>query len=307
MAIYDSFSKRMKHLRDHGKPEVYQSTKLPSLFRRQLLHIWRDSIGECYSHGDVNPVWLKVHNTLAREKGVAVLGTAGKNAAQQCAEYLLNGSTEEALDTIELTFQYINGTVRYWRDYERERWDIRQAADDAIDELNQRFREHRIGYQFVGGELIRVDSQFVHAEVVKPALHILHEVDFRGPSEEFLKAHEHYRHGRAKEAIAEALKAFESTMMAICDAHKWTYPPGATARPLLEILFNNGLIPAELQSHFTALRSTLEAGLPTVRNKKGGHGQGAVPVGVPDYLAAYALHLAGTNILFMVQAHKALP
>jgi hypothetical protein len=62
-----------------------------------------------------------------------------------------------------------------------------------------------------------------------------------------------------------------------------------------------------MQSHFTALRSTLESGLPTVRNRggRGGHGQGSDVVDVPDYLAAYCLHLAATNIVLLIEAHNA--
>jgi hypothetical protein len=85
------------------------------------------------------------------------------------------------------------------------------------------------------------------------------------------------------------------------------HAPSATAKALLEILFNQELIPAALQSHFTALRTTLEAGLPTVRNRTSGHGQGTEPVAIPDYLAAYALHLAAANIVMLIQAHKNLP
>ena len=62
-----------------------------------------------------------------------------------------------------------------------------------------------------------------------------------------------------------------------------------------------------MQNHFNALRTTLEAGLPTVRNKSSsGHGQGKETVAIPDYIAAYALHLAAANIVMLVQAHRAM-
>jgi hypothetical protein len=48
----------------------------------------------------------------------------------------------------------------------------------------------------------------------------------------------------------------------------------------------------------------LEGGLPTVRNKNAGHGQGPTPVSVPDYLVAYALHMAAANIVLLIQAHR---
>ena len=156
------------------------------------------------------------------------------------------------------------------------------------------------------GELVRVDSQFIHAEAVKPALALLHECGFDGPVEEFMRGFEHYRHGRNKEAVADALKSFESTMKAICKARRWSCPSNATAKPLIDIMFQNKLIPSDLESHFAGLRAAMESGLPTISNRTSRHGQGPEPVSLPPHIAAYALHLVAANIVLLVQAHKAL-
>jgi hypothetical protein len=93
----------------------------------------------------------------------------------------------------------IDGVTRTW-DYQAS-----ERADAAIAELNARFQEHGVGYAFEGGEIIRVDSQLLHAEAVKPALILLGAPEHAGAQAEFLTAHEHYRHGREKEALAKAL------------------------------------------------------------------------------------------------------
>jgi hypothetical protein len=54
-----------------------------------------------------------------------------------------------------------------------------------------------------------------------------------------------------------------------------------------------------------SIRSLLESGLPSVRNKLGGHGQGTEPVDAPEYFARYALNLAATSILFVAEADQA--
>jgi hypothetical protein len=182
---------------------------------------------------------------------------------------------------------------------------ITQTPDDAIAELNRRFREPGVGYQYVGGDIIRVDSHFLHAEAVKPALALLNAARFTGPADEFMRAFEHHRKGENKDAIADALNAFESTIKAICDARKWTYGPKDTAKPLMDILFKNGLVPSELESHFAGLRSAMESGLPTLANRTSRHGQGATPVEVPPHFTAYGLHLVASNIVFLVECHKA--
>ncbi|MDT5270649.1 MAG: hypothetical protein QOH49_2835, partial [Acidobacteriota bacterium] len=108
-------------------------------------------------------------------------------------------------------------------------------------------------------------------------------------------------------SLNECLKAFESTMKVICHKRGWAYNQNDTAKKLIETCFVNGLVPGYLQSQFTALKSVLESGIPTVRNKLGGHGQGAQPAAVPSYLASYTLHLTATTILLLVQAEKELP
>jgi len=180
---------------------------------------------------------------------------------------------------------------------------------DAVEILNRRFREHDLGYEYVAkpspGTIIRIDSQFVHAEMIEPAIASLYSAGFDGPLDEFMAAHKSYRHGDNKAAMNEALKAFESTMKAICDAKGWQYPDHATAQPLIAALFLNGLLPSDLQSYFGGIRSVLESGVPTARNRRSAHGQGAEVTNVPDHLAAFTLHLTASNIVFLMESYRA--
>ncbi len=311
MGMYETFTKRIKRLAQAGQPDVYQYDDLPRAFRVQVAHIWQDSIGRytvrVRSIGRYDePHWELVSNTLARELGVFGLGNPSIYPSAQCQEFLLTADTSGTLDIIQLSFQVIDTVMRDASFTIRQEAEVAQTADEAIEELNHRFREHGLGYQFTGGELMRVDSQYLHAEAVKPALSLLKVAGFQGASEEFLEAHEHYRKGEYADAIADALKAFESTMKAICDSHGWSYPAGATAKTLVNSVLNNELVPRFMETHLSGLRNTLEAGLPVVRNKLGGHGQGKDPKKVHDYFAGYALHLAATNIVFLVEAHNAV-
>ena len=128
---------------------------------------------------------------------------------------------------------------------------------------------------------------------------------YKGANEEFLNAHEHYRERRYKECLNECLKAFESCLKTICQKRGWTYEnKKANAKDLIQIVFDNGVIPSFMQSHFSALKSALESGLPTVRNRQSGHGQGSTQIIVPEYIAAYALHLTASNILLLAKADE---
>lgn len=315
MAVLDLYSKRKKREERAGVADVYKYDELPQPFRVQVAHIWRSAIGTYVVPGYVgsgrsplsNKTWELIHDAIARESGVFELGRdTDDDISRRCVEHLMEASAEAALDIIEMSFGVIDAFSRRFSEYDRRESAMTQTADDAIAELNTRFREHSLGYQYQAGQIQRIDSEYVHAEAVKPALKLLSEAGFTGVQDEFLRAHEHYRHGRNKEAIADALKAFESTMKTICDKRGWRRDPNATAAALIRIVFDNNLVPVYLLNHFQSLQSLLSAGLPTLRNRVSGHGQGAEVVEAEGHLVAYALHLAASNIVFLVERHKAL-
>jgi hypothetical protein len=312
MPIFDLFSKRQKILRGEV-PDVYIYDEIPKELRVQIIHIWSDAFGEpslaMSSQGAdyIRQAYDAIENVLVREFGVFSLSkTSSRDYRAPLRSLLLSTEeVEEVSDVIELSFQCIDTLVREHNYQMSVKPPLK--PDEAIEELNQRFREHGVGYQYESGELVRIDSELIHTEVVKPALRFLSENEYQGANEEYRVAHEHYRHQRYKECLNECLKAFESTMKTICDKRGWGYSPTDTASKLIDVCFNNGLIPSFLQSEFTSLGSSLKAGVPTVRNKMGGHGQGSTPTAVPSYLASYLLHLTATNILLLVEAEKELP
>jgi hypothetical protein len=301
VAIYDLFSKRQKRLRG-DLPDVLVYDALPRTLRIQILTILVEALGDGSTEGF--DVWGSVSRALAREYGEFELrgGLEGWYAVRTF--FMETSDTERALDLVEMAYRLIDSMGR--DELFHRRVDPELDPDTAISELNARFREHGVGYQLENGDVIRVDSTLLHAEVVKPALQLLQDPLYAGANTEFLNAYEHYRHGRNEEALTECLKAFESVMKAICVKRGWAYDEKDTAKKLLEILFQNGLVPAYLQAEFTSLRANLESGVPTVRNKQGGHGRGTKARVVPDYLVSFLLHLTASNILLLVNAEKAL-
>lgn len=328
MPIFDLFSKRKKHIENINEPEVYQYDELPSFFRRQVVYLWHAAIGvykldwkislppgnrELHTIPKANyDLWKEIHNILATEiEKFEPSSEDPQHPYLKCEKFFLAEDTpiDHLLDLIELTFLAIDKIVRaeLEKPSNHRELKISQSPDDAINNLNHRFRKHGIGYQFEGGQIIRVDSKFIHAEVVVPALGLLSDSNFAGPEQEFCSAHEHYRRQEYKDAIVDALNSFESTIKSICDVRGWSYSKTATAKDLINVILTNQLIPQYLENHFFGLRQVLEAGVPTVRNKTSGHGQGAIPTNVPEYLASYVLHLTASNIVMLVEAHKALP
>lgn len=310
MAIIDLFSKRQKRLRG-DVPDVYTYDDIPNPLRVQIVHIWTDTLGNGnqWYEGQVRHAYELIVNTLCREYGVFKLPGAKDYGDREYINELANfflqtDDVEKALDTIELSFRIIDRSTREWSYLNRH--SASEIADKAISELNGRFKEHGVGFQFIDGEIIRVDSELIHSEAVKPALRLLNNKNYSGAQQEFLSAYEHYRHNKNKEALNDCLKSFESTMKAICDKRKWQYQPNATAKTLIQICFDNDLVPSFWQQQLSSLRSMLESSIPTGRNKLSGHGQGSSPAVVPDYLTAYMLHMTASTLVFLVTAEEEL-
>jgi hypothetical protein len=302
---YEIFSKRQKLGR--GEPDVFQYESIPSALRVQVIHIWGDTLG----HSDPRytnrseQIYELIHNHLCREYGCFQLGNDPYQTTENKLRLFLGRcSTGEALDVIELSFRCITNLSSD----PNERYALNSAmtAEVAIAELNERFREHGVGYQFESGIIVRVDSHFLHSQAVKPALQLLASKHYAGANQEFLKAFGHYRKGDAKECLNECLKAFESTMKAICTKRKWAFNSTDTAKTLIDVCVREGLFPAAILSHITGFRSALESGIPTVRNRMSAHGQGSAIVDVPLYYASYMLHLTATTIQLLAEAEMAL-
>lgn len=85
---------------------------------------------------------------------------------------------DKTLDVIEvicLGISRIAAEPSYLR-----RPNAKQIAQNGIQEINARFREHSVGYEFSDSHIMRVDSQLIHREVVVPALRLLNQPRYLG-------------------------------------------------------------------------------------------------------------------------------
>jgi len=308
MAIHDIFSKRQKRLRGEV-PDVYIYDIFPPTLKTQIIFILKDVLGQTtdYYGNRARSVYAEIIDILCREWGVHELYHRASNLHEHSQIFQalnIEQDPERCLDIVELCFVSANEEARSSNYAGKNNPD--EHVDSCIADLNSRFREHGLGFEFVNNEIIRIDSQFIHAEVVKPAIHFLSCEGFEGPQEEFFDAHSCYRHGSYKDAINCALKSFESTMKVICDKRKWPYKKTDTAKKLITICMDKGLFPTYYQSHFSALTNLLEGGVPAIRNNEGGHGQGSTPKVVDLHIASYTLHMTASAIVLLVKSHEDL-
>ena len=269
MAIFELYSTKKR--KNNGEmPDVYQYEDIPQKLRVQIVHIVKETIGMNPSYGresNSDSVYRQIHEILCKEYGVFSLAKRSNisNFDSVYNHFLDSDNIDECLDVIELTFKFIDIYIRE-KQYQFSRDEnTTQTAEDAVIELNQRFKDEGVGYEFTSGEIIKIDSQFIHSEIVKPALSILQGDDFfKGARSEFLAAHTHYRSQRYKEALVDCLKSFESLMKAICEKHDWEFGKNDTAKKLINVCLTKGLVPSYMQEQFSQFRALLESGVPTV-------------------------------------------
>lgn len=302
MTLPNLFSRRK---RNATKPsEVYVYDEMPQKLRVQIAHILNEAIPDDYNRNGRN-LFESICRILRKEFGVFILAKKSTvDPREEFVNWLLSEEDiEKIIDGIEVSFRLID---KYVRENQYHFRDSESTPDEAIAELNARLLEAGVGYQYADGMILRADSQLMHAEVVVPVLQLLSDPRFSAVDEEFREAHAHFREGDHETCLVDCSKAFESCLKVIGTERGWPIQPTDSASKLLGAAFSTGFIPGYLQAEFTALKSLLESGVPTLRNKQGGHGAGTSPRVVPQELAAFQLHQTAAVLLFLVSHHRAL-
>jgi hypothetical protein len=305
MAVYDLYSKRQK--RQLGEIEIYTYDPIPQKLRVQILAIIEDVLGTDKREGYAKSIYTILKKTLCREYGFLELIESKYELTdkEQIAEFLLNHSTtEQFIDLVDLTFNVINNNIKSDYEYYTFMTTSSLNPEEAIEELNIRFRENGIGFYFDGTTCIKIDSTYIHSEITLNTLNLLSNPKFKGANQEYLNAHLHYREGRNKECLTDCLKAFESTLKIICLEKEWKFDKKDTSKNLINICFENEVIPRYTQEQFESLQKLLISGIPTIRNNVSGHGQGQIPQNVDDQITRYGLNLVGANIIFLIEQSK---
>jgi AbiJ N-terminal domain 4 len=222
--VYETYSERKRRTEKAGQPDVYTYHQIPEKRRNQIVHIWDDAFGDGLRDPSYG-IYAKMEKTILVAEGRQTLA-GHASAADRCRFWLLNSGTDQALDIIELSARMIS----------------RMGKQGKIDEINYRFRQSAIGFQFEGGQIVKVDDQFLHAEVVRPAIGLLtSDPAYAAAASEFMTAHSHYRVGANQDAVVAANRAFESTLKAICIRRGWEFDKGARASDLVKAVRKHGI------------------------------------------------------------------
>lgn len=296
MNLPDTFSRRKRASRGESDPLEYGI--LPSKLRHQVVHVFNEAIAR-QTRESSDEFYTSLVKFLRKELGVARLARGYDHEDEFISWFRTEASIDELLDAVEAIFRLISAMAEA-SGYASQAEDLAEK----VSELNARFLEASIGYQFENGQLLQIDSKFEHKHVVVPALHLLADPAFEAAEHEFLDAFDAFREGEYETTLVEACKSLESTIKVIGAQKGWGLDETWPLKKLVQAVFENELIPPFMQTEFTGLRTILESGVGTVRNKAGGHGAGEQKREVPRYIAAFQLHQTAAAILMLVEASK---
>jgi len=177
-------------------------------------------------------------------------------------------------------------------------------------ELNKLFGQYRLGYRIEvlnspredepPLQIIRVDSEFTHKEMVQPTLRVLQQEGFETASHQFSEALAEYTDGHYGNAITDANSAFESVLKRVLNRK------AGTAHQLIRLAAKEGYFPTYLQNSAVEFTKLLEA-LPIVRDQESDAHGSLTDQSEPETLARfarYAIHLAAANIIFIMDEYN---
>ena len=299
---------------------VYEYDKLPDHFRSQLRQICDKAIGPYQpapgsSSHNANGWWETIDTNMKMEvEAYAAYGGGAPNRYEQLCDFLrLHQDVDDWLMLIQLIGQQLVNLEKVEVSIDPKATQHRKFyrgatlyPRDAIDEINKRFEQHSLGYRFENEHIIRISDAYMHTEVMEPALALLQVPGFETANEDFMTAHQHHMARAYKDVTTSGLRAFESTLKAICVARGWKYESGDRATELITRVRRENLFP-DMGKGFDSYVAMMKTGLPGLRNAHGGHGSGPDDPAPPEYIAQYALDLTAANVRMLIEAYKELP
>jgi hypothetical protein len=299
MSIFDLYSQSQQ-----AAPARLIYDRFPKELKVQCIHTWTEFFSQDrIPMNELGNIRLEMAKTITMEHALSGFpGTLYQSNLLDKINIYFESLSEvnKSLDIVQIVCFYMENLENYLQS-QGHYWALAIRGQTAIDEINERFKRHGIGYQYSYGKIVKLDNQLLHSEAVDRTFQLLADPGYANVSEEYQTAHEHFRFGRNADTLSWSLKAFESVMKVVADQNGWAYAAGATAKPLIDLLFANHFFPPFSQTAMTGIRSFLESSIPTIRNKKGGHGSGSVVNQVPDSLAQYMLYITGSTINWIVE------
>ena len=304
------YSRRRRQAEATGH-DVYNYYEITTRVRVQVVQMLEAGLGSAVTslldgRSGNNPCYEHIVKTMRRELGVQQLVAMNYESLKHELFLWLQSelNIDQWLDGVELSLQDVEKVTP--QQIFRSLYRPSEKPEDVIADFNARMLEAAVGYQYVSGQIIRIEFQHIHIDVVVPALQLLSDPKFDSANREYRSAHEAYRHGELEDCLVDCGKALESVLKVIGRKRGWKFNDTDTASKLILAAVDDGFLAAYLDPSLNHLKGLIETSTPVLRNKMGAHGSGVSPRVVPQHLAAFQLHQTAAVILYLMKQDSAL-
>ena len=313
MEIYKTYKDRILEAQN-PPPDVYFYDPIPDKIRIQVWTIFEDFFEDPDDYRDreiYHEVCWSITKELQMAEGVeslddiGLLFTSGKrDGAEKLKEvFFRTMNTLYTLSILELICLKIFKSIEFLY----ETWfETHKRPELALEEINLRMKAIGLGYEFLNGFLIRINSKEVHNEIIKPSLSLLSsDPIYKGSDDEYREAFSFYKGAKYEQVLTECNKAIESCLVAIIEKRGWGLPSKLTMGPLVSKCKSKGLFKSYTENHLNNIPSMVGS-VSRIRDEDSGHGKGTKEREIPKELASYVLHLTATNIIFLIESERAM-
>lgn len=299
MALPMTFRRRKKLHEKGDTPDVYHYDKMNEGLRVQIVMKMDEVTSLNYYQHDGRIIYSTVVPVMRQEKKAFALC---KNS------YENNTPREEFLNWFikEPDLEYLlSGLEIFMQTASKLLTPYESSRDTYLEEMNELMLEDCFGYQFINGYIIKLGSEYIHKEVVVPLLHLISGEKYNVVNAEFRKAHEEFRKKDYEDCIHDCCNAFESMGKVIALDQGWTeLSERSTAKDIVKAIFDHQFIPSYMQQEFTGLRTILESGINTVRNRAGGHGAGVTLRNIEKHIAEFQMNQTAAALKLLAEYNR---
>jgi len=279
---------------------------------RRLRYSERKRLAETGALGDL------VHDRIPAEFAIALQNAIKRSEASvredfesglthACVEYfgldrgwqgfLIDRDAESVLDFLEILAQEGQRTRPTWGIAGNYPTPAMPGVEQRINDLLERFR---VGYRMERGEMHKVGSPSLEAEVIGPALLAVQTGGWEEVERSFREALDHQRGGETDDALTAANAAVEAALKAVG-------LKGKTLKELAKAFRSSGRVPVYLARVPELLENLLDR-LHAARSIEGdAHGKPPGADDVPQDLADLAIHWAGSFLVYLHESTRQAP
>jgi AbiJ N-terminal domain 4 len=178
----------------------FLTDQFDDVVRTKLKLAIRDQSDDYVSSDDIVE---RAHWLICRDLGIDSLTTNPTSPSADIYRAVSRGDTSEVATVLEAVFTSLGQVWNNWH-----------YAEQFEHRVNDILARHRITFEMVEGQMVEIESQELHAEIVSPLLHLLSgRSGWAGVESAYQEALEQIAVGKPDNAVTDAARALQEALI----------------------------------------------------------------------------------------------